>query len=113
MSLGVQGEEVAANYLKNKGYQVLERNFRCRMGEVDIIACIDRTLVFVEVKTRRSLSYGLPCESVTKTKQLHLRRVAAFYVMKNNIGNISRRIDVVEILYRGEKAYIRHTENAF
>ncbi|QAT43208.1 YraN family protein [Aminipila luticellarii] len=113
MSLGLQGEEVAANYLQNKGYQVLERNFRCKMGEIDIIACIDRTLVFVEVKTRRSLNYGLPCEAVTKTKKLHIRKVAAFYVMKNKIGNINRRIDVVEILYQGEKAYIRHTENAF
>lgn len=113
MSLGLQGEEVAANYLENKGYQILERNFRCKMGEIDIIGCIHKTLVFVEVKTRRNLNYGLPCESVTKSKQIHIKRVAAFYVVKNNITNINQRIDVVEILYQGEKAYIRHTENAF
>lgn len=113
MNLGVQGEDVATNYLKNKGYQVLERNFRCKMGEIDIIACIHKTLVFVEVKTRRSLNYGLPCEAVTKTKKLHIRRVATFYTIKHNFENISQRIDVVEILYQGEKAYIRHTENAF
>ncbi len=113
MSLGLQGEEVAANYLKNKGYQVLERNFRCKMGEIDIIACIHRTLVFVEVKTRRSLNYGLPCEAVNKTKQVHIKRVAAFYAMKNNVVDITQRIDVVEILYQGQKAYIRHIENAF
>ncbi len=113
MSLGVQGEEVAANYLKNKGYQVVERNFRCRMGEIDIIASINKTLVFVEVKTRRSLSYGLPCESITKNKQVHIKRVAKFYTVKNNIINVNQRIDVLEVLYRGEKAYIRHIENAF
>ncbi|QIB69972.1 YraN family protein [Aminipila butyrica] len=113
MSLGAQGEEIAANYLKNKGYHVLERNFRCRMGEIDIIACTGRILVFVEVKTRSSQTYGLPCEAVTKTKQLHIRRVAGFYLLKNNMSHIDQRIDVVEILYQGEKAYIRHTENAF
>lgn len=113
MSLGVQGEEVAANYLKNKGYLVVERNFRCRMGEIDIIASINKTLVFVEVKTRRSLSYGLPCESITKNKQVHIKRVAKFYTVKNNIINVNQRIDVLEVLYRGEKAYIRHIENAF
>ncbi|WP_312353675.1 YraN family protein, partial [Aminipila sp.] len=78
MSLGFQGEEVASNYLKNKGYQVLERNFRCKMGEIDIIACIHKTLVFVEVKTRRNLKFGLPCEAITKNKKVHIKKVAAF-----------------------------------
>lgn len=113
MSIGIQGEEIAANYLENKGFSVIDRNFKCRMGEIDIVACEKRTLVFVEVKTRRSLRYGLPCEAVTKSKQHHIRKAASFYAAKNQISYIEQRIDVVEILYIGEKAYIRHIKNAF
>lgn len=113
MSLGVQGEEIATNYLKNKGYKILERNFRCNLGEIDIVACMERTLVFIEVKTRTSLMYGLPCESVGRSKRIHIRKAAALYAVKNRVININQRIDIIEILYMGEKAYIRHTENAF
>jgi putative endonuclease len=113
MSLGSQGEEIAVNYLNGKGYKIVDKNYRCRLGEIDIIAYKDNTLVFVEVKTRQNTSYGLPCESVTKTKQHHIMRTAAFYVLKNDVGDVNQRIDIIEILYREQKAYIRHLENAF
>lgn len=111
MSLGKQGEEIAANYLKNKGFRVLERNFRCRLGEIDIVAAKGKCLVFVEVKTRNSLKYGMPCEAVTPQKLAHIAKTAQFYLLKNHIKQAEQRIDVIEILCIGEKAYIRHTEN--
>ena len=67
--LGRRGEEVAAAFLERQGYTILERNFRLRQGEIDLIAAKDETVAFVEVKTRRTLDYGLPSEAVTYTKQ--------------------------------------------
>ena len=113
MNLGNYGEDIAVNYLVNKGYKVIERNFRCKMGEIDIVAGKDHILIFVEVKTRRGTVYGLPCEAVTSEKLEHIRRAAALYSLKNNLTEAQQRIDVIEVLCRGEKAYIRHTENVF
>lgn len=112
MNLGKRGEEIAANYLENKGFKILERNFRCRTGEIDIVAALGRVLVFVEVKTRNNCRYGLPCEAVTPGKVHRIKKAAGFYSLKNHVENAEQRIDVIEILYIGEKAYIRHTENA-
>ena len=106
-----KGREVAANYLQNKGYKVIDRNFRCKLGEIDIVAGKDKVLVFVEVKTRRGVAYGLPCEAVTVSKLQHIQRAANVYALKNHLNNVQQRIDVIEVLCEGEKAYIRHTEN--
>ncbi|MBN7772031.1 YraN family protein [Clostridium aminobutyricum] len=113
MNLGSYGEAIAATYLESKGYKIVEKNFRCKLGEIDIIASQRDMLVFIEVKTRSSTAYGLPCEAVNKKKQLHLIRTAAFYLLKNHIGEIDQRMDVVEVLYREDHVYIRHLENAF
>ena len=67
--VGELGEKKAIKYLKENGYKIMQHNFKCRTGEVDIIAMDGKTIVFIEVKTRRSLSYGLPCESVTAAKK--------------------------------------------
>ena len=113
MNLGHYGEDIAANYLQNKGYKVIDRNFRCRLGEIDIVAGKGKVLVFVEVKTRRGVNYGLPCESVTMEKLNHIRRAASIYALKNSLMDVQQRIDVIEVLCLGEKAYIKHTENVF
>lgn len=113
MKLGTWGEEVAANFLKRKGYEILEKNYRNKIGEIDIIMQKDSTIIFVEVKTRKNLNYGLPCEAITKEKKHHIIRTAICYMKQNHLGFLDMRIDVVEILKREDKAYIRHLENVF
>ncbi len=112
MLLGKKGEEIAASYLESKGYTILERNFKCRSGEIDLIACAEDKLVFIEVKTRRNLNYGLPREAVNKEKVRHIFSVIDFYTRKYNIQDVDKQIDVVEILLNSGKYYMNHIENA-
>lgn len=111
--LGKWGEDRAAVYLADHGYEILERNYRCKAGEIDIIAMDGSTLVFVEVKTRCSLACGLPGESVTNTKKQHIRRTARWYVAEHRMEDRDLRIDVMELLVSGGSAYLKHSENAF
>lgn len=78
--LGKIGEEFAANLLELQGYRILERNFRCRMGEIDLIAEKDGEISFVEVKTRKSARFGRPAEAVNSEKQRRMRKAAEFYL---------------------------------
>lgn len=98
MSLGEWGENAATRFLVKNGYKILEKNFRCRIGEIDIIAMDKEVLVFIEVKTRRNLSYGLPSESITATKLHHIRRTINYYSLIRNLHCTDMRIDVIEIL---------------
>lgn len=92
--LGRIGEEKAYKYLREKGYQILERNFRCKMGEVDIIAKDkNKDLVFVEVKTRRSFQYGSPAEAINYRKKNHIYRVAKYYIITKKLINKTIRFD--------------------
>jgi putative endonuclease len=95
--LGRTGERLAMEQLIKQGYQVIERNFRCRYGEVDLIAEEDAELVFVEVKTRRGNAYGLPEEAVTPVKQRHLMQAALYYLDLHNCAERPWRIDVVAV----------------
>lgn len=111
--LGPWGEGKAAAYLESHGYRIVERNYRCRAGEIDLVVRRGETLVFVEVKTRCSLQCGWPAESVTLAKQHHIRRTALWYVAERCPDTEDLRLDVIEILVSGGRAYLRHTENAF
>lgn len=113
IKLGAWGEQVAAKELERNGYLILQRNYRCKLGEIDLIALKQHTLVFIEVKTRRSMTYGLPCQSITPLKKKHIYRVAAFYLSSCHIGYRDIRIDVIEILKVENKWFLRHIENAF
>jgi len=95
--IGVIGEDIAAGILKERGYVILERNFRCRYGEIDVVARIEDTVIFVEVKTRRNRRCGFPEESVDYRKQKKLRLLAEYYLAKNR--NLPRilRFDVYAI----------------
>jgi putative endonuclease len=95
--LGETGERLAETYLTGKGYQAVERNFRCRVGEIDLILRDGATWVFVEVKTRSSSRYGAGREAVGKVKQAHLQRAALFYLQSRRLGDVPFRFDVVEI----------------
>ena len=100
---GGQGEDLACKYLEKMGYKILERNYRIRGGEIDIVAKDKDTLVFVEVKARWSHEYGLPSESMTPWKIRYLLKTAAFYVQKVNWGNKEYRLDFVSIDFADSK----------
>jgi putative endonuclease len=96
--LGQQGEQVAAKYLTQVGLAVIGRNWRCREGEIDIIALDGRTLVICEVKTRSGVRFGTPLEAVTTPKARRLRRLAAAWVRAHGLVFDEIRIDVVGVL---------------
>ena len=103
--LGRLGEELAAAYLQQQGYVILARNWRCPVGEIDIVAREGEFLTFVEVRTRRGDRFGTPEESITPTKQAKLVELAQTYLQEARLPNQSWRIDVVavEIDRQGKK----------
>lgn len=113
---GLQGEEIAAAFLIARGYRILERNFRCRGGEVDIIARApgDKGLVFIEVKARRDLSYGVPQLAVTPFKQRQISKTALTWLSMKGLHDSNARFDVIAILlHNGAPHDIEHIQNAF
>lgn len=111
---GATAEDLAEEFLKNKGYAIIKRNFHFgREGEIDIIARERDTLVFVEVKARHSSAYGTPEEAVTFRKQKTLRRAAEGYLYVNKISNQECRFDVIAVDYEKKPTEIRHLVNAF
>ena len=114
MNRGQLGEDLGASYLAAHGYTIVARNFRTRYGEIDIIACKDGFVAFVEVKLRKNARFGLPRESVTHAKQQKLILAAEAWLAEHPDAG-QPRFDVVEILLAGREApsSIRHLENAF
>jgi putative endonuclease len=113
-ALGKTGEKVALHYLENKKYKIVAENFRLFRGEIDIIAYDKHTLVFIEVKTRKSTDFGLPEESVTVAKQEQIKKIAQGFLTKNNLHETECRFDVVSLTLDAGKGYsIRHIKNAF
>jgi putative endonuclease len=111
---GILGEGLAVRHLEQKGYRILERNHRCREGEIDIVAGHAGCLVFVEVRCRRGTGYGSPEESVVPTQMAKLRACAAYYLQEKGNQPPSWRIDVVAIELDGHNriSRIEHIENA-
>ena len=108
--LGMVGEDIACQYLIDNKYSIIERNFRCRQGEIDIIAKDNNKneLVFFEVKTRSNLKYGRAVEAVHKEKQKHIYCVVKYYIYKNKINEVPIRIDVIEVYIKDEKYKLNH-----
>lgn len=107
-------EEVAASYLAKQGIQILDRNYRCRMGEIDIVAREGRTYVFCEVKFRTTGSAGDPAEAVDSRKQATIFRVAAYYLKQHRLSeNTSCRFDVIAMTGAGAYTQIRWIPDAF
>lgn len=97
LKTGNYGEELACKFLKKNGYKILERNYRIRGGEIDIVAMDKDYLAFVEVKTRYTHEYGTPEESITFWKLKALLKTAAFYIQKINWGDKGYRLDLVTV----------------
>ena len=110
---GKIGEDIAMEYLIKNGYEILGQNYYYNHGEIDIVAKEGKTLVFVEVKSRRSKKFGEPEESVTPKKQELLRRTAEGYVIAKNIGEIDCRFDVVTVMMNNGKTECRILKDCF
>ena len=112
--LGDWGEEKALRYLIDQGYQLLTRNWRTREGEIDLVMNLDSTIVFIEVKTRKTDRFGSPEEGITRSKQERLRKTCRAYLQENDYENRDWRIDVVaiEATSIGEITRLDHYENA-
>lgn len=115
MGLGKTGEDLAAHYLRRKGYYIIEQNYRTKIGEIDIVARHKKTLIFCEVKTRMGKLYGHPIEAVTVSKQKRIKKLAEMYLarLKDFRKFESIRFDVICILAEGRTPKIEHIENAF
>lgn len=110
---GKQGELLAAEFLERHGLQIACRNFRCPIGEIDLIAWEGKTIVFVEVRSRYSGSYGLPQESITRSKQRRLTRLGQWYIKQNRLEGKSARFDVIAIDWQRAEPEITWIANAF
>lgn len=109
---GKKGELIAKEYLISKGYLIKTVNYRNRFGEIDIIATINDILVFVEVKTRTSITYGYAYEAVNKKKQNKIIYCSQIYLLDNRMKDIQARYDIIEV-YLTENLRINHIENCF
>ena len=110
---GALGEQAAAEYLKRRRWRILETNYRCRQGEIDLIAEDRHYLIFVEVKTRKNADFAEAREFVTAAKQRRVRTAAALWLSVHPTDK-QPRFDVIEVYGEGERVYrINHLENAF
>ena len=110
---GARGENLAAWFLKQNGYKIIEQNYRNRMGEIDIIAREKKTIVFVEVKSRKSIRYGSPKLAVTLKKQRKISMVALYYLKATKQSDAKARFDVVAITSNHDEPQIEIVKNAF
>jgi putative endonuclease len=111
--LGKEGERLAERYLKEKRYKIVERNYRCAVGELDLIALDRRVIVFVEVKTRTGIGFGTPFEAVESRKQQKMIQAAQYFLTANRLSQRDARFDVVGVFWRGADPVVEHIENAF
>ena len=113
-ALGRRGEEIAARYLASRGLAIVERNWRCPQGEIDVIARDGGELVFVEVKTRSSVAFGHPLESITPVKLARLRRLAAAWWDAHPGGHDTIRSDAIAVIApRVGDVEVEHLERVF
>ena len=112
--LGRWGEEQGCRYLVDHGYRIVYRNYRCPVGEIDIIASGEGRLVFVEVKTRRSTAFGTPAEAVNRKKQIKYQKTALFFLNDRRWKDVPCRFDVLEVIVQPDKSFhIHHIPDAY
>lgn len=113
IGVGKYGEELAVRHLEDAGYRILERNYRCLLGEIDIIARDGESLVFVEVKSRRGDGFGEPQEAVGPKKQEKISKIAQYYLKEKGLRSVRARFDVVAVRILPDGGRIRVIRNAF
>lgn len=110
---GDLGEKAAANFLQARGYKILQTNYRCKLGEIDIIALSKDSTIFVEVKTRKNLNCGYPAEAVTYHKQQKIIATALYYLRHSDQLTRPCRFDVIEVLIENTHPQFNHIIDAF
>ena len=113
LTIGKQGEQIAVEYLRNRNYEIIARNYRWNRGEVDIIAQLNNMLVFVEVKTARQKSFGEPETWVDERKQQQIGMVAEHFMDNLPAADLDCRFDVIAVTIRQNQTKIKHFEDAF
>ncbi len=111
--LGRYGETIAADFLRSIDYEILDRNWRCSIGELDIVAKTGSTIVFVEVKTRNGRGYGHPFEAVTSDKVSRIRRLAAAWLAAKELGSCPIRMDAISVLVESGRVSVEHLKQVF
>lgn len=109
--IGVIGEDLAVKYLLKNNYKIWKRNFRCKQGEIDIVAWNNNELVIIEVKTRTKIKYGKPVDAVNVEKRKHIFNAAEYFVYINKLEKDFIRFDVIEVYINEKKYYINHIKN--
>lgn len=109
--LGRYGEKKALDFLENNGYEILDMNFYCNQGEIDIIAQKDKEIIFCEVKTRRNKKFGNPKDAVDFNKKKHMWYSAKYFLYKNDLMDRYIRFDVIEVFINKDKMFINHIKN--
>jgi putative endonuclease len=110
---GGTGEAIALAHLEHNGYAIIDRNYTCLIGEIDIVAMNDGDIVFIEVKSRRSSAFGTPAEAVTVTKQKKISRTALYYLKEKNLLGRPVRFDVVAVTLKRDETTVEIFQNAF
>lgn len=108
---GKKGEEIASKYLNDNGYEVIKQNFRCKLGEIDLIAIKNNTIIFVEVKTRSNTKFGTPEQAVNSNKRKHILRTSQVFLAQNRLNNYDLRFDVISVYMNGDIYKIEHFED--
>jgi putative endonuclease len=112
-NLGRYGEERAAGYLVERGYEIIDKNWHSSSGEIDLVARDKNLLVFVEVKTRSGAGFGHPFEAITKEKVSRMRRLAAEWLAAKQVFGLQVRLDAIAVLVSGGRVYIEHLKEVF
>ena len=113
LEFGKQAEDAAATLLSAQGYKLIRRNYKTKLGEIDIIAEHKGVICFIEVKARHSKLFGAPAEAISAAKQRQISKAAICYLKENNLLNSSARFDVVSLLYEKDAPEIELIKNAF
>ena len=113
LRLGKSGEEAAAVFLKNNGYKIICKNYKNKLGEIDIIARDKDTICFIEVKTRASDRFGLPQEAISRHKQHQISKAAVSFLKENNLLEQKARFDVISVMYAHDPPKLDLIKDAF
>lgn len=113
--VGYYGEDIASDYLYNKGYKILKRNYSNRFGEIDIICIKNDILCFVEVKSRYNTNYGYAIESINKSKVKNIKKLTNYFLFNNKFNDYFIRFDVIEVYlnYKDDNSKVIHIKDAF
>jgi putative endonuclease len=111
--LGRYGEDRAAIFLQDRGYEIIDRNWRSQVGEIDLVAKDKDRLVFIEVKTRNGSGFGHPFEAITANKVARMRRLVADWCIAKQVSGVKVRLDAIAVLITGGRVYIEHLKEVF